>query len=97
MVSGVSIEQIFRLTSKAEASRTEPIKLLEVNENTVSSGVMPLHFGTRQVIAEAEKNAQETSGRLCYRGVSYRKDRLEVGAGRPGCRCRIYLSNTPKD
>ena len=37
--------QIFRLTGKAEASRTEPIKLLEVNENTVSSGVMPLHFG----------------------------------------------------
>jgi hypothetical protein len=39
--------RIFRLTGKAEveASRTEPIKLLEVNENTVPSGVMPLHFG----------------------------------------------------
>ncbi|HTU88862.1 MAG TPA: hypothetical protein VMF69_02085 [Gemmataceae bacterium] len=39
--------RIFRLTSQAEleASRSEPIKLLEVNENTVPSGVMPLHFG----------------------------------------------------
>jgi hypothetical protein len=39
--------RIFRLTGKSEveASRSEPIKLLEVNENTVSSGVMPLHFG----------------------------------------------------
>lgn len=39
--------RIFRLTGKAEveASRAEPIKLLEVNENTVASGVMPLHFG----------------------------------------------------
>jgi hypothetical protein len=39
--------RIFRLTGKAEAeaSRSEPIKLLEVNENTVPSGVMPLHFG----------------------------------------------------
>jgi hypothetical protein len=39
--------RIFRLTGKAEVevSRSEPIKLLEVNENTVPSGVMPLHFG----------------------------------------------------
>lgn len=41
------LKQIFRLTSKAEAevSHAEPIKLLEVNENTVPSGVLPLHFG----------------------------------------------------
>jgi hypothetical protein len=41
------LTRIFRLTCKAEmeASRSEPIKLLEVNENTVPSGVMPLHFG----------------------------------------------------
>ncbi|MGH7173413.1 MAG: hypothetical protein ACRELG_24275 [Gemmataceae bacterium] len=39
--------RIFRLIGKdeVEASRSEPIKLLEVNENTVPSGVMPLHFG----------------------------------------------------
>jgi hypothetical protein len=39
--------RIFRITGKAEveASRSEPIKLLEVNENTVPSGVIPLHFG----------------------------------------------------
>jgi hypothetical protein len=39
--------RIFRLNSRAEieANRAEPIKLLEVNENTVPAGVMPLHFG----------------------------------------------------
>jgi hypothetical protein len=41
------LSQIFRLTSSArsEVSPTEPIKLLEVNEDTVESGVMPLNFG----------------------------------------------------
>lgn len=41
------LTQIIRFTDKAEAEviRSEPIKLLEVNENTVESGVMPLHFG----------------------------------------------------
>jgi hypothetical protein len=41
------LTQIFRLIGKSEveASRSEPIKLLEVNENTVPSGIMPLHFG----------------------------------------------------
>jgi hypothetical protein len=38
---------IFRVTGTAdvEVNRAEPIKLLEVNENTVPAGVMPLHFG----------------------------------------------------
>ncbi len=41
------LTQIFRITDQAEASvvRAAPIKLLEVNENTVESGIMPLHFG----------------------------------------------------
>jgi hypothetical protein len=41
------LTQIFRITDRVEASvvRAEPIKLLEVNENTVESGIMPLHFG----------------------------------------------------
>jgi DNA-directed RNA polymerase subunit RPC12/RpoP len=41
------LTQIFRITDKAEleAGRSEPIKLLMVNENTIESGVMPLHFG----------------------------------------------------
>jgi uncharacterized Zn finger protein (UPF0148 family) len=41
------LTQIFRVTGKAEVEvvRAEPIKLLEVNENTAPSGVMPLHFG----------------------------------------------------
>ena len=30
---------------QAEVVRAEPIKLLEVNENTVAAGVMPLYFG----------------------------------------------------
>jgi hypothetical protein len=39
--------QIFRLTGSAdvEVRPTEPIKLLEVNENTVPSGIMPIQFG----------------------------------------------------
>jgi hypothetical protein len=41
------LTQIFRITDKSEAQviPAYPIKLLEVNENTVESGVMPLHFG----------------------------------------------------
>ena len=41
------LTRVFRLNGKAdvEAIRSEPIKLLEVNENTAASGVMPLHFG----------------------------------------------------
>lgn len=41
------ITQIFRITGSAEAEvrPDEPIKLLEVNEYTVPSGIMPLHFG----------------------------------------------------
>jgi hypothetical protein len=38
---------IFRLigSTEAEAREIEPIKLLEVNEATVSAGILPLHFG----------------------------------------------------
>lgn len=41
------VTQIVRITGSAEveADPVEPIKLLEVNENTVAAGVMPLHFG----------------------------------------------------
>ena len=41
------ITQILRFThrSETEVARAEPIKLLEVNSNTVPSGVMPLYFG----------------------------------------------------
>jgi hypothetical protein len=40
------ITHIFRFkgTSEAEVSPAEPIKLLEVNENTVAAGVMPMRF-----------------------------------------------------
>ena len=39
--------QIFHVvgSSEIEVRPNEPIKLLEVNENTVPSGIMPLHFG----------------------------------------------------
>jgi hypothetical protein len=38
---------IFRLvgTPEAEINPSEPIKLLEVNESTIPSGILPLHFG----------------------------------------------------
>lgn len=41
------LKHVFRLTTAAERELigTEPIKLLEVNENTIAAGVMPLHFG----------------------------------------------------
>jgi hypothetical protein len=41
------LTHIFRLKGPAEveANESEPIKLLEVNDATVPSGVMPLHFG----------------------------------------------------
>jgi hypothetical protein len=34
----------FKSTVEAEVSPSEPIKLLEVNENTIASGVMPIQF-----------------------------------------------------
>jgi hypothetical protein len=41
------LTQVFLITDRAQAEvvRSEPIKLLEVNANTVASGIMPLHFG----------------------------------------------------
>lgn len=41
------ISEIFRLTAGAEAESSpgEPIKLLEINSNTIAVGVMPLNFG----------------------------------------------------
>ncbi len=41
------IRQIYRITGgpEAEVRPDEPIKLLEVNENTIPSGIMPLGFG----------------------------------------------------
>jgi len=40
------ITQILRIrrTDDAEADPKEPIKLLEVNENTVASGILPISF-----------------------------------------------------
>ena len=41
------LTQIFRITGSAEVELRplEPVKLLEVNENTVPSGIMPIQFG----------------------------------------------------
>ena len=41
------LTQNFRITGTAELELrpVEPIKLLEVNENTVPSGIMPIQFG----------------------------------------------------
>ena len=39
------LTRVFRIVGKTEVLPTDPIKLLEVNENTVPCGVMPLFFG----------------------------------------------------
>jgi len=47
------LTQVFRVTDNLEISdtvtvdivRSEPIKFLEINKNTIPSGVMPLYFG----------------------------------------------------
>jgi hypothetical protein len=41
------LQSVFRLTGSAEVEvrPVEPIKLLEVNTNTVASGVLPVQFG----------------------------------------------------
>lgn len=43
----VGLTQVFRITgpSEVEFRPNEPIKLLEVNENTVPSGIVPIQFG----------------------------------------------------
>ncbi|MCI0642728.1 MAG: hypothetical protein L0Y72_15895 [Gemmataceae bacterium] len=40
------MRQIFRLKSKPSAERnpSEPLKLLEINDNTIPSGIVPLGF-----------------------------------------------------
>ena len=49
----MGITRILRFTGRAEVEvlRAEPIKLLEVNANTVPSGIMPLRFGAAPSIA----------------------------------------------
>jgi hypothetical protein len=41
------LTHVFRITASSdiEVSPNEPIKLLEVNENTVPSGILPIQFG----------------------------------------------------
>lgn len=39
------IERIFRLLGSNEADPQEPLKLLEVNPNTVPEGIVPVEFG----------------------------------------------------
>ena len=41
------LTQVFLIADQAPGDdvRAEPIKLLEVNADTVASGIMPLHFG----------------------------------------------------
>ena len=43
----VGLSKVFRVLGPGDADlqATEPIKLLEVNENTVPSGIMPIGFG----------------------------------------------------
>lgn len=43
----LGLTDIIRFTDhvNVELSSTEPIKLLEVNENTVEAGIMPVYFG----------------------------------------------------
>ena len=41
-----SIRHIYRLRNAAtEADRDDPVKLLEVNEATIPSGILPVYFG----------------------------------------------------
>jgi len=44
--SGIS--RIFRIVGPHETDSSEPIKLLEVNENTIASGIVPVHFGAHR-------------------------------------------------
>jgi hypothetical protein len=39
------IKSVYRLLSPNEDDEGEPIKLLEVNENTVEQGIEPIRFG----------------------------------------------------
>lgn len=56
------IQQIFRLVSNGdeEADSKEPIKLLEVNEQTVPSGIVPLTFGPIGPITHASTIVEVT-------------------------------------
>ena len=47
-----SITHIFRIAEKPgkEEADSEPIKLLEVNENTVPTGIVPLQFSANETI-----------------------------------------------
>jgi len=43
--SGLTFVQTLWTTPDCDALPDTPIKLLEVNDNTIASGVMPVHFG----------------------------------------------------
>ena len=48
------LTQVFRITGSAdvEVRPSEPIKLLEVNENTVPAGIMPIQFGPSPALGQ---------------------------------------------
>jgi hypothetical protein len=73
------LTHVFRITGAAdvEARPKEPIKLLEVNENTVPSGILPLQFGPElsvrdhgghsRRVSEDSKRGAEASERVADR------------------------------
>jgi len=40
-----SVTRVIRYTSDCEASADEPIKLVEINDDTVPAGILPVFFG----------------------------------------------------
>jgi hypothetical protein len=46
-----TITAIYRITSAQDGDENEPIKLLEVNEATLPSGVVPVYFGPGDGVA----------------------------------------------
>lgn len=48
-----SIVKVVRLNSKEENAIAEPIKLLEINLDAISMGIMPVFFGTSKDIPYA--------------------------------------------
>ena len=77
----VGITQIFRITRSAEAEvlPNEPIKLLEVNENTIPVGIMPLASARRRRMAFIIRRSSSRSLRRSSKEFSPRNSPLPDG------------------
>lgn len=72
-----SVQRIVRLVSETEDAPDEPIKLLELNAQTVSSGIVPVFFGPSRDVPYSSVIVEVTESE--YQQVEAQKLKLPSG------------------